>query len=229
LYFDCQESGSAARPGHLKVALAVAPRKEVNALALAADPSGTCRILISAEGETTSSLFRLLQRRGRVVRDLAGRIELGLAVSATVLAIAVLGAAAWRLSAEQQQIDTRLYALRVQATHAEDARQALSQRLARIEFLSRQASTVDAAQLLSALTHDLPADGWVFQLQQEAGTVEISGFAHNASAVAATLGKNPLFENAQLRSAMQLPGNSNERFDIALTLRPSTTSSGAVP
>ena len=225
--FDIVENKAAAREGRLSAHLAAIARKEIEAWIAAADPEGRCHCSVVSAASPQQPRFRFAQRRGRRARSPAVRIELALAASLGVLVIATLGVTAWHLSAEQRLIDARLDALRSQAKQAEETRASLEQRLRQAAFLGTQLSSVDAAQILSAVTRDLPVDSWVFQFQQDGTSLTLSGFAKNATLIASALEKDPLFAQAQLRSAMQQPGSSNERFEIQLTLKTGAVSGAA--
>lgn len=226
IYFACDAVGTSPRDGHFQAGLAVAPRLEVDTWMRGLDAAGTRSLQVTASLNPGKSIV-LARKRGRPATHWANRAEWVLAGTLACLTALAVGTAAWHQHVEQRLIDERLDALRPQATKAEETRAALEQRLRQVTFLNQQFAGFDTAQLLSALNRDLPVDSWLFQVQQEGHTVTLSGFAKNASSIAVALEKEPLFANAQLRSAIQQPGGGNERFDIIVTLRAPLPANGA--
>jgi general secretion pathway protein L len=86
--------------------------------------------------------------------------------------------------------------------------------------IDRKNSGPTVTELLASLTHLLPDDAWLTELQIEGNGVQLSGFAGSATAVLGLLDQSALLTNAAFRSSVtQDPQVGRERFDITAQIR----------
>ena len=86
--------------------------------------------------------------------------------------------------------------------------------------IDRKKSRLTVTELLASLTHILPDDVWLTELQIDGDSVQLSGFAASATAVLGLLDQSPILSNATFRSSVTQDAQLNrERFDISAQLR----------
>jgi general secretion pathway protein L len=87
-------------------------------------------------------------------------------------------------------------------------------------IIDRKKSRLTVTELLASLTHILPDDVWLTELQIDGDGIQLSGFAASATAVLGLLDQSPILSNATFRSSVTQDAQLNrERFDISAQLR----------
>ena len=86
--------------------------------------------------------------------------------------------------------------------------------------VDRKKSRLTVTELLASLTHILPDDVWLTELQIDGDSVLVAGFAASATAVLGLIDQSPILSNATFRSSVTQDAQLNrERFDISAQLR----------
>lgn len=220
VYFGCTVISQQETCRRLLVEIVEARRILVDEMANSALAAGVRRVsLVCASATVEGRAIALLDRSGPNAASNLTPVDrwLGWSVIALALAFAILSLVQYH--AENAHLATRVQALKVRATAADNLRDTLQTRVDRIHFLAGRVNGPDAAAVLAELTRLLPTDAWVFQFQAEGDQLHIAGFAKDASALSAELSKSPMFIQVSLRSAVKAPGSDSERFDIALRLK----------
>jgi general secretion pathway protein L len=89
--------------------------------------------------------------------------------------------------------------------------------------IDRKQSGPTVTELMASLTHILPDDVWLTELEIDGDNVQLSGFAGSATAVLGLLDQSPMLANAAFRSSVtQETQLSRERFDITAQVRRKT-------
>lgn len=203
----------------LTVDLAVMPRAMLEQAASTANSLGLVanRIGIAGEEPTSDGSFNFRpyeESNGR----LAAPRSLMFALTATATVLAVM---AWYLplyfdhhllSAYQ----SRLEQTRTTALQAEELKKRLSAAMNLNHFLvDRRAATPTVTSLLADVTHRLPDDTWLTQLQLRDGELTLKGISPSAAALIAPLEASPLLTDVRFGSPVRPdPSIGGESFDI---------------
>jgi general secretion pathway protein L len=81
--------------------------------------------------------------------------------------------------------------------------------------VDRKRDSPTVTELMASLTHILPDDVWLTELEIDGDSVQLSGLAGSATAVLGLLDQSPMLANAAFRSSVTQDAQlSRERFDI---------------
>jgi general secretion pathway protein L len=86
--------------------------------------------------------------------------------------------------------------------------------------IERKKGSPTISEVIASLTHILPDDVWLTELEIDGDGVQLSGFAESATAVLGLLDQSPTLTNAAFRSSVTQDARLNrERFDISAQIR----------
>ena len=200
----------------LAVQVTVVPRATLEAAVAAAGRLGLSADRVEAAGETPSGNLLPAQPRPFAARlpdwSLAGLAGLALllaligALLPLVEAHRTAAALALEASESKRQAEE---SLRLQKEIESETREG--------GFLeTRKRQTPSPSEVLLALTHLLPDDTWLSELEIAGQEVRITGYAASASTVLGLIDQFPRFSNAAFRSPVtQAPKEQREQFNIA--------------
>lgn len=205
----------------IRIELTVVARPVVAAALQAAERFGLTPTIVDVENDHRGGSGNLLPEDG--IRN-ARRPRVLLRRAACLVVLALAGAALYRpafvahrtaaeLAREVQdakRIATEVVRLRDESVQLDGDERYL------IDYRRR---TPTVSEVLRELAHALPDDTWLAQLSLTANEVRLSGFSASASSLLQPIGRSPLFVEPRFRSAVVFdPGNSRERFEMAVTI-----------
>jgi general secretion pathway protein L len=89
--------------------------------------------------------------------------------------------------------------------------------------VDRKQGSPTVTTLMASLTHILPDDVWLTELEIDGDHVQLSGLAGSATAVLGLLDQSPMLANAAFRSSVTQDAQlGRERFDITAQVRRKT-------
>jgi general secretion pathway protein L len=89
---------------------------------------------------------------------------------------------------------------------------------------ARKRQVPSASEILYAVTHMLPDDTWLSELEVSAGELRVTGYAESASAILGLIDQSPRFANGTFRSPVtQDQRVKREQFNIAARVAPEKT------
>ncbi len=201
------------------VQLTVVPRPLVDAVLAAAQRLGLALDRVEVAGEPGSG--NLLPARPQPLGARLPSLALGgLAVVAAVLAA---GAVLIPLQRAHRTADALAALLAESKAGAEESlrlQKEIDDEIQESGFLdARKRQAPSGSEVLFTLTHLLPDDTWLNELEVTGGELRITGFAGSASSVLALLDQSARFGNAAFRSPVTQDQKSRrEQFNIAARL-----------
>jgi general secretion pathway protein L len=228
--YDYRVTGTDAALRRITVELAVVPRTTIEQTAAIADSFGlgVHRIGVAGDGlHDRDGSFNFRPHEDPVVPAPAQR-RLMLALTTIAAILAVL---AWYLPLYFDHrtlaaYEARLSAMRTQALEAEGMRKQLTTavELSRV-LVDRRTATPTVVSLLADITHRLPDDTWLTQVQLQGGTVTLTGFSLSAAPLIARLEVSPLLSHVRFGSPVTPdPELGAERFNIVAQTAPDRSS-----
>lgn len=116
-------------------------------------------------------------------------------------------------------LQSEIEALRPLAQTAAAARSRAQGRRDTLALLRQALERPSAADFLEGLSLRLPDGGWLTTLNMNGAAGSAHGFADNASSLPGLIDASPLFDETQLRAAVQpIPEEGVERFELSFVL-----------
>ena len=228
--YDYRVTGTDAALRRVTVELAVVPRGTIEQITSIADSFGLGVHRIGVAGDNLleqDGSFNFRPHEDPVVLPPAQRrFMLALTMAASILAVI-----AWYLPLYFDHrtlaaYEARLAAMRTQALDAESMRKHLTaaMELSRV-LVDRREATPTVVSLLADITHRLPDDTWLTQLQLQDGTLTLTGFSLSAAPLIGRLEASPLLSQVRFGSPVTPdPEVSAERFNIIAQTAPDRSS-----
>ncbi len=140
---------------------------------------------------------------------------------ATLLAIAAVAIPILQAKARIASLTDQVAQVRRQADASAQLEKDIESEIQDGHFVvARRRELPTVTEMLGTLTHLLPDDSWLTELQIDGDAVQISGFATSATAMLGVLDQSPILSNAAFRSSVMQEAKLNrERFDITAQLR----------
>jgi len=199
----------------LLVQLTVVPRPAADGAVALAEVLGLTISRVELAGEEFSNFMPpRAQRFGTRLPSFAfGALALSAAVLAGVAVIIPLSHAHRTLETLQQD----LAVVKQRADQSIAAQKEIDAEVQEGGFLAaRKRQVPSASEVLYDLTHLLPDDTWLSELEITGGEVRINGFAGSASAILGLVDQSKRFVNAAFRSPVVQDQRANrEQFNIA--------------
>ncbi|HEY1326614.1 MAG TPA: PilN domain-containing protein [Casimicrobiaceae bacterium] len=232
LYFDARTVGRDATRGMLSVDLAAARRSQVDPLLRHAESWGAAVAAISADPPalSSSSSLNLLPPEMRNGRAPWRRWQFWLPI--VLLALFAIAATVLPLWQKREQAIALLHdaeAARAQAAVSEALRADLDRQVADYNFaLERKFAFAPTVQVLEEVTHILPDDTWLTQLEVRSSRTKdtqrelnLRGESANAGRLVSLLEDSKLFTQAAPRSpTTKIQPGPGEIFDVGAQLKP---------
>jgi general secretion pathway protein L len=204
----------------LSVQLTVVPRRVVDEALALAERLGLVLDRVEVAGDAFGNLLPARPQR------FAARLP-SVAFGVLVLLAAVLaGAAAFIPLERAHRAATALRAEVAESKRLADESLRLQKEIdAEIQesgFLAaRKRQVPSASEILFTVTHLLPDDTWLSELEVSAGEMRATGYAESASAILGLIDQSPRFANAAFRSPVtQDQRAKREQFNIAARVAP---------
>jgi general secretion pathway protein L len=158
------------------------------------------------------------QTRRQRLAPAATRIVLGLAV---LMAVGLVAVPYLQNSAVISDLTDQVAQARRQADASGKLQGAIDGEIHDQSFvIDRKKGSPTVTELIASLTHILPDDVWLTELEIDGNGVQLSGYAQSATAVLGLLDQSPLLANAAFRSSVTQDAQlSRERFDISAQIR----------
>jgi Tfp pilus assembly protein PilN len=168
------------------------------------------------------AVFNFLpQRRAPAPAIAVSTLNHGLAVSAGVLALTVLGLAIALLRHETSSLESALSDAQQAARPVETLRATVSRNIRQAQAIQALDERSLFPQLLSELTQHLPASVWIQELEVEGTQARVRGLAPAGTNLVSLLATAPIVEKSEVRSLQSAGlGTQQDRFELSLTLRP---------
>jgi general secretion pathway protein L len=207
--------------GRLNLELVVVQRSNVDDLVRAARRLGLLPARVEVSGSRLPVDLRATGDSRQPFERLVRIAVVVLAGTACALAIGAIAIPMFQAKTEAAHLTAEVAQVRRQADTAQQLRKEIDAEIENRQSIgARKTSTPTVSELLGSLTHLLPDDAWLTELQVSGGTVQISGFANSATALLSLLDQSPLLSNAAFRSSVtQDTDAARERFDISAQIR----------
>ena len=205
----------------LSVQLTVVPRSLVDAALAAAQRLGLAPVRVEVAGEPSSG--NLLPPGPRPLGARMPRLALGgLALLAAVLAGAALLIPSLRAHRAADGLALALAESKQGADESLRLQKEIDAEVQESGFLDgRKRQAPAASEVLYTLTHLLPDDTWLSELEMTGGELRLTGVAASASGVLTLVDQSARFGNAAFRSPVtQDQKTQREQFNIAARLLP---------
>ena len=158
-------------------------------------------------------LWRKIDQRKR-------RMQLGLAASATALAVAVLATGWIRLVDTDERLASELAALQQGAQEAVALRDAYGAAQKQSQFLGSFMASPPTVLLLDELSRRLPDTAWLSEYRQQDHAIRLSGFGNAPAELVIELEASDIFSNVELLTVTgQNDRDGRNRFEMALTVQ----------
>ena len=222
VYFRYRVVTRDTEEARLDVELTIVPRDVVDDLRWRAEQNGLRITGIDVAGEPlplpTGAANGTRPPVAQRLVPIAVRVASGLAVLA---AIGVIVVPFIQNSTEISELTDEVARARQEADASAKLQGAIDGEIHDQSFvIDRKKSRLTVTELLASLTHILPDDVWLTELQIDGDSVQISGFAASATAVLGLIDQSPILSNATFRSSVTQDAQLNrERFDISAQLR----------
>lgn len=221
VYVDWHIAERRDGPAQIRVAIAVARRSEIDSIRNVTQSWGLRPISIGLVDELGVPEFDFISRIRSGSSVSLGRIDRILIICSAFLALAMLGTAIGDAWHQRSSLSAELAATAVQASKVDQRLEQLRLLSAPIKALNRRMSVPAVPEILADLTHALPDDSWVFQLEiraagDESAEVRLSAFAPVATTLTDALQNSPQFRSVELvgASASGLAGVARDRVEI---------------
>lgn len=218
VYLGCRIVGRDTDAEAIDVALAVAPRAQVNTLLEAAASRGiTCTKVLATGAPGGDIELHLGASQAAAPTARWHRLLWAAAALLILLDLAVpLVRGHSRLAAMQAELAAVRHEAQAVAALRDEVDQAAEQAAIPVQRW-RQAPL---SLLLAELTHLVPDTGWVTQMQIDQTSIQLTGYSVSANALIPILEQSQLFANAAFRSAVtQDPVHGVEQFHLSVDLR----------
>ncbi len=218
VFLGCRIVGRDPLSETIDVALAVAPRADVAALIEAAASRGIACTRVQANDGCGLPLALEIGRSEERAPPTRWRRAVWLA--AILLLAANIGLPLLQnhgaLVARRQELATA----RREAQVVAELRDAVDAASEQATLPVKRWERPPLSALLTEITHLIPDNGWVTQMQVDANTIQLTGFAMSANGLVPVLEQSQLFANAAFRSPVtQDPVHGVEQFHLSVDLR----------
>ena len=222
VYFRYRVAARDTGEARLDVELTIVPRDVVDDLRWRAGQNGLRITVVDVAGEplplptdaTNAARPPVVQR----LVPITVRVMCGLAVLAAIGAVVVPFI---QNSAKIEELTAEVAHARQEADASAKLQTAIDGETHDQSFvIDRKKNRLTVTELLASLTHILPDDVWLTELQIDGDSVLVAGFAASATAVLGLIDQSPILSNATFRSSVTQDAQLNrERFDISAQLR----------
>jgi general secretion pathway protein L len=228
--YDYRVTGTDAALRRITVELAVVPRATIEHATSVADSFGLTAHRIGVVGDDLIEQDESLNFRPHEDPVVPAPAQRRLTLALTTVA-AILAVVAWYLPLYFDHrtlaaYEARLAAMRTQALEAESMKKHLTAaaELSRV-LVDRRTATPTVVSLLADITHRLPDDTWLTQLQLQDGTVTLTGLSLSAAPLIARLEASPLLSHVRFGSPVTPdPELGAERFNLVAQAAPDRSS-----
>lgn len=218
VYFAQRVVGRDDAAKQIEVELAVVPRSVVAAALAAGRTLGLHVDAVQIAGATPEEppSENLIPEEDRQRRRPATRMMRAAMAGAAILAIAVLYRPVYAARQSVESLQHRVQAAKALAVRGGKLKDEVAKLTEAEQFLiGGKRGTLSATEILDAVTHVLPDDTWLEDLQLGGGEIRITGFSKSASALIKLIEQSGEFVNPQFRSAVtQDQATGKERFEI---------------
>ncbi len=218
VYYDFRVLSADTEQQRLSVEMLVAPRDDVHrAVDIVRTWGFEPERVASASASTGRRNYNLLPDSQLKPR---GRAMQRLSAAAAVAVIALLAVAVYlpleQAKAELETAERKLDKVRVVAEKANSLKDQVANLLARNSFVVDEKRRIPTAvEILDEITRTLPDDTWLLQLVFRGGTLRISGYSENPSALIRLLEQSALLTEVRFSSPVTMdPRLGRERFNI---------------
>ena len=224
VYLGCRIVGRDADAEAIKVAIAVAPRPDVDRLLADALGRGlACHTVVVASETPDAGLtddLPLAISPAETASTRSGRATRALWLLALVLAAACVAVPLLRGRAALSETQRELAAMRREAQAVSALRLELEERGEQAAIPIQRMQRTPLSILLAELTRLVPDSGWITQLEIDAGSIQVTGFAAAANALIPALEASPILTSAAFRSPVtQDAVRGVEQFHLSVDLR----------
>ncbi|MDE1168092.1 MAG: PilN domain-containing protein [Pseudomonas sp.] len=221
LYFCTRVEGKSATG--MRVLLVAILRESLQAMLADCQAQGvTLQGIDVADGNGGRLGVELMPDALRTVKSSTqGRLNRSLALACAVLTVACMVLWLNHRQALLAQMQSQVQAQRQQVAQLQQLRQALANSRGAANYLiQRKVAQPTVAAVLNDLTHCLPADTWVEQLEiNDAGQVSFSGQSAKASALIGNLKACQSLDNPQFQGVIQPDSETGkDRFSLRARL-----------
>jgi general secretion pathway protein L len=223
VYFRHRIAARDVESAHLGIDLTIVPRDLVDNLRWKAERNGLRIVGVDAAGAPlplpSTASGGAGEPASRRLVPIAARAMFGVA---GVLAVGLLIVPFFQNSAAIARLADEVALAKRQADASAKLQGAIDGEIHDQSFvIDRKKASPTVSKLLASLTHILPDDVWLTELQIEGNNVQLSGFAGSATTVLGLLDQSPLLGNAAFRSSVTQDAQiGRERFDITAQIRP---------
>lgn len=227
VYYDYRVLERSRREGMATIELVLATRQRLDAILAQIAGMGLPVHVVDAplgtpDGGSDCSPcpgaeINLLPRSQRPSASRVGRLNLGLAIVLSTLAIMTLALPLWRLHQATQELELAVANAQRQADAATLMGKRVRSRVAELRTLfARRRDAPTAIELLSGLARLLPDGTWLTELEISDGEMRLQGQSESASALIGLLEASPLLHAARFESpVIQSPETGRQRFRIS--------------
>jgi general secretion pathway protein L len=198
----------------LLVQLTVVPRPAVDGAVALAQRLGLELDRVELAGEERANfMLQRAQRLSARLPSLFGSLVLATAVLAGIALLIPVHRAHDALATLQQELAT----VQQRANDSEKLQKQIDVEIQEAGFLAaRKRQVPSVSEALYALTHLLPDDTWLAELEVAGGEARINGYADSAVAILGIVDQSQRFHNAAFRSPVVQDQRANrEQFNIA--------------
>lgn len=147
-----------------------------------------------------------------------------LVAAALVIFFAGLFGLEWHFHSEALRFQQAAVAARGIGARADALRRSLTTAQQATVFLPNKLANLRVTEVADALSQLIPDNAWVYEFEVTDRDVRIAGFSNDVPALIELLQHSPMFATPQLRTPVTHgPGKNADRFDLALTIKPSGT------
>jgi general secretion pathway protein L len=178
---------------------------------------------LAAAGPGLVTSPNLLPGERRAVRQSSFAVAVGILLLAILgLGIACAVVPLLQAQALEAELSTRVAAAKERAEASQKLQKAIEEATQDGQFLlTRKRQAASVSEVLRSLTHALPDDTWLVELQVTVSEVQLSGFASSATALLSLLDERAGFSDAAFRSSVTQDAKlGREQFDISAKLKP---------
>lgn len=198
----------------LLVQLTVVPRQAVDGAVALAQRLGLALDRVELAGEERANFMP--QRPPRLATRLPSFFAVS-ALAAAVLSVIALLIPLYRAHGELAMLQQELAEVQSRAIESEKLQKEVAAEVQEAGFLAAKKRQVPSvSEALYTLTHLLPDDTWLSELEIAGGEARINGYANSASAILGLVDQSQRFLNAAFRSPVVQDQRANrEQFNIA--------------
>jgi general secretion pathway protein L len=165
-------------------------------------------------------MLNLLPRQA-IESSRVSRLDLALAALLPISAAAALGIDLHKQHATAADFDHKVAAARQEAERSLNLLENIADLTSSMKLIiDYKKVNIRLTRVLAELTHCIPDEAYVAQLDINDRDVRIKGYAQSASNLIGSLEQSPLFEKAEFLSPITIdPHNGRERFQIAVRIQ----------